>query len=138
MFDMVLHEASVQRFAGAVTRPDIVDFAEVLTINGPYVSPKNGDERRKKGIALNGRGAYISDWARLPGWRTGASVHPSDWVVRRLMDAAMEDLSMYFDVVSHENGWSLIIANYDQIIGSKWLAYVRTNTIPTQAAFEAA
>lgn len=36
----------------------------------------------------------------------------------------------YFEIVDHESGWSLICCKYGQIIGSVWLAYVRTDSIP--------
>lgn len=38
---------------------------------------------------------------------------------------------MSFEIVDHDNGWSLVIAQHSQICGNVWLAYIRTETIPS-------
>lgn len=35
-----------------------------------------------------------------------------------------------FEVVEHENGWSLVIAKHSIIGGGVWLAYVRSDSVP--------
>ena len=39
--------------------------------------------------------------------------------------------SIYFEIVDHpDNGCSLVIAKYNQILGSRYLGYIQTDTIP--------
>lgn len=46
-------------------------------------------------------------------------------------DIGLDD-RMTIKVIDHKNGWSLVTADYSTIIGSVWLAYVRSETVPAK------
>lgn len=66
--------------------------------------------------------------------RDGASmaVRCADWVLSRIKEGTIVigDDRMSFEIVDHDNGYSLVIAQHGQICGSVWLAYIRTDSIP--------
>jgi hypothetical protein len=41
------------------------------------------------------------------------------------------ELSVYFQLVEHDDGRSLVIMQYDQIIGSHWLTRIDNSTAPS-------
>lgn len=48
-----------------------------------------------------------------------------------LKEMCLSDLTISFRAVSHaETGYTLITAEYSEIIGGHWLAYVKTDTLP--------
>lgn len=66
--------------------------------------------------------------------RDGGSMAVScaDWVLSRIRERTIiiGNDRMSFEIVDHDNGYSLVIANHSQILGSVWLAYIRTDSIP--------
>jgi hypothetical protein len=127
------HEASGTVLARKVIRPDIADGGSVLTVidsadirtEWDKVKGELADTRQP--VRLNDAGASFNGGAIIG--RRSANVCLAPWAIDKLKGAAMGDLSFSIHVVDHDNGWSLIIAEYDRIIGSLWLAYVRTDTL---------
>ena len=37
---------------------------------------------------------------------------------------------MTYRVIDRKNGWSLVLLHHQRIIGSRWLAYIRTESVP--------
>lgn len=66
-------------------------------------------------------------------------VRCADWVLSRIREGTIlvPDDEMYFQIVDHKagegwpGGWSLVTANHNTIGGTVWLAYIRTESIPT-------
>ena len=116
------HEASGADLARPVERPDIEDAAEVFALI----------ERREPvglGTFDKGRESQFTGYVRLPSYKSG-NAQLAEWALHVLKANIFADLRMDLQVVVHDNGWSLIIAEYSQIIGSIWLAYVRTESLP--------
>jgi len=59
-------------------------------------------------------------------------VEPTD-MVRDFVKKNMHDLvgvDTYYEMVIYEDGTTLVLAKYQSIIGSRWLADIRTDSIP--------
>jgi len=63
------------------------------------------------------------------------SVSCADWVLSRIKESTIiiGGDTMSFHVIDHGNGWSLVVAQHGQILGSVWLAYIKTDSIPKTA-----
>lgn len=42
----------------------------------------------------------------------------------------VENDRTHFEAIDHGNGFALIVISYGSILGSRWLAYVKTDTVP--------
>ena len=79
-----------------------------------------------------GRMGAIRSYIWMPGYKSGyAKLH------RKYEDALrrelFESLTVSFRAVTHaDRGYTLILAEYGEIIGSHWLAYVRTDSLPKE------
>lgn len=115
--------------------PDAVDFADVFARCVPY------DDRAKlpeparldpdpqyphmPGPAI---GRYLSvrepyqSWAVVPRPETVAAVKPN------MLSIYGDSLS--WEIVNHDNGFSLVIIRHSCIIGSRYVAYVRSASVP--------
>lgn len=49
-----------------------------------------------------------------------------DWIVFNMMSSC----GVHFEIIIHDDGLALIIAEYEQIIGGRWLAMVDASTVP--------
>jgi len=79
-----------------------------------------------------GRGR-IRSYIGMPDFAAGYVALRPDYL-HRLVSSMFADLTISFRAISHAStGYTLIIADYSEIIGSYWLAYVRTDTLPTEA-----
>ena len=67
-------------------------------------------------------------WRRDPLPRS-LDLEPAVAVVDYLHDSDVVDLSMYFQFTDRGNGYTLVSTTYDQIIGGRWLAFIRTDSI---------
>lgn len=77
-------------------------------------------------------GSKVRTWMRKTG-RSGFGtlyVQPCEKLIRYLNDQNVVGLEMYFEAVDRGDNETLITAQYDQIIGSRWLAIVATDTVP--------
>ena len=71
-------------------------------------------------IQIRDRGAYRHKRAVLPQWLI-------DWCQENMLPVNYD--SIYFTVTIRDDG-ALICAQYNQIIGSRWLALVDADTVP--------
>lgn len=90
------------------------------TMQGEFRNRKHADETMQVGPFCS--------------MRDGGSmaVHCNEWVmdcIKRHTIIIGGD-RMSFEIVNHDNGHSLVIAQHGSIIGSVWLAYIRTDSIP--------
>jgi hypothetical protein len=61
------------------------------------------------------------------------SVIPADWIYSRIREGMLDiEDRVFFEVVDHKNGWALVLAQYDGIVGSLWLAYITSASIPKE------
>ena len=60
------------------------------------------------------------------------AVRCADWVLSRIRERTIlvDNDRMHFELVDHDNGYTLVVASHGQIIGSLYLAYIRTDSIP--------
>ena len=105
--------ATMSHRGGVVPRPDLVP--EPVDVDGSHLGP------------------YMS--IRRDGRTSGYAVVPTDTLVEALRgqlitwDGDPERLGL--KVIEHkERGRALVVVEYSRIIGSRWVAYVRTDTLP--------
>lgn len=56
---------------------------------------------------------------------------PQAGVLEAILDSlVVPDLSLYFTIVDRGDNVSLVTIQYDQIIASRWLAFIDTDSIP--------
>lgn len=70
-------------------------------------------------VTKAGQGYSHSFWAR-------PSERLVDWIVVNMLSSC----GVHFEVIIHDDGLAVLIAQYDQIIGGRWLAMVDASTIP--------
>jgi len=77
-------------------------------------------------------GSKIRTWMSKRGQGKYGSLYvlPCRKVIDYLKEQNVVELELYFSAVDRGDNETLIIAQYDQIIGSRWLAIVRTDTVP--------
>jgi len=66
--------------------------------------------------------------------RSGSlDVVPNQKVIDYIEDSIVftNDYRLSFDIVKRDDGTSLIMVKYDRILVNRWLAIVKSNTVPT-------
>lgn len=63
-----------------------------------------------------------------PGLQVRASEMLVTWLRANMIDVDYD--RFHFGLVDHGNGFALLYVSYGQIIGSRWLAYIESATIP--------
>jgi len=116
------HEKSGATLRKPIALPDVVAFEGVATLTEEL-------EPIELGTVWKGQPSLFTGYAGLPEGRF-ANVRLTPEAENVLRDRAMGDLSFNLRVIDHGKGWALVTADYDRIIGSVWLAYVRTETLP--------
>lgn len=112
--------------------PEVKSFDELFVDYAPWNSTLS---RRPTPQAIEGIkaskhgqiGPYLS-------MRDGHSlaVRPSPAVVQYVKDNMLPIVEdhIYFEVIDRGEGESLVTASYNKIIGSRWLALIKTSTVP--------
>lgn len=59
-------------------------------------------------------------------------VAPKGYVIEYLQQHCIGGQGMYFQATYRTDDTVLITAQYDQIIGNRWLAFIRPSTMPTE------
>ena len=59
------------------------------------------------------------------------TTHPylAGFISSEMVSIIGED-SFYFELIDHGDGTTLVVVNYNKILGSRWLAKIKTDTIP--------
>lgn len=113
--------------------PDALRFDELFESATPYdgqsrtvTHRRSGRDRATVTSYCTGRGAKGEHFA--------LNVQPRrkvlDFINAEMLVVAND--SIHFQVVDHDGGFSLVIVSYGQMIGSRWLAYVETASIPRE------
>lgn len=113
------HQFEPRRITGQALASNLYDDAKAI-MEGGRAKRKHRDESMTLGPFLS-----IRDGKSL-------SVSCADWVLSRVRERTIivPGDTMSFEIVNHDNGWSLVTAQHSQILGSVWLAYIKTETIP--------
>ena len=106
------HDPSGVELAKPVLLPDVEDFADLFEVTDK-------------------RGYYCALSKRKAG-HASYRVRPTAITEEAVKENMLEGLGIYFEAIEHGNGRTLIVATYEQIIGSRYLAYVKTGTVPWQ------
>lgn len=106
--------------------PEVTTFAELFPKSAKYEHFKTQFTKQN---ARNG--ARVGNYcARMGG--PSLDVECAGFVIeeigKRTISIANDEL--YFQLVDHHNGWTLVVVNYNQIIGNFYLAYIKTDSIP--------
>ena len=112
-----------------------VQFPEVDTFGELFESFTTDKANAPADITLSrepetGRVGSLSAYIRMPKYKAGYTR-----LRREFQDALtanmLTHLTLSFAAISHADvGRTLILAEYSEIIGSHWLAYVRTDSLP--------
>ena len=157
MNTMIKHEASGVSLAKPIAQPHVTTFNEVFDSAALYDSKNGGHNFAPRYItAQNVAGNLYKDVSALFRNKTPAVSHPdetmavgpycmyrdhynksmsvscADWVLSRICERTIiiGDDRMSFELIDHDNGWTLVTANHSCILGSVWLAYIKTDSIP--------
>ena len=135
MNELYTHEASGATLYKPVMRADVTRFDEIFDAATEYDAPDAPKSR-----------SWIGDGTRPPipvgpycpirklgGGHGSLAVSCRDWVLSEIDRnmLAIDNDSLHFGIVEHEGGWSLVYVSYNVIIGDRWLAYIKTDTIPS-------
>ena len=128
------HEASGAVLWKDLANPHVETFAECFSLH-TFNKDEAPAPRRIEGIGSCG--PWCSRHAQ-DGRYSSLYVSAADWVLSRCKELLVvpED-QLYFQIIDHTNGWSLVTLQYNTIIGSRWLAYIRTDSIPREAVSDA-
>jgi hypothetical protein len=108
-----------------VLLPEALEFSELFDVIGEeeWSVPLNPGEKDT---------ALIYHWCRLPEYKS-VHVRPKDEVIdtlrQTLIDTGERD-RIHFECIAHDNGYALITAQYNLIIGSRYLAYIKVDSLP--------
>lgn len=78
--------------------------------------------------ASNGTRSWI--WGNIGGEHRSFHVQPTHGVMRHIEDTDVVGGSKYFHLVDRGDNVTLVIVQWDQIIASRWLAFIDTDSIP--------
>jgi hypothetical protein len=84
------------------------------------------------------KGQHVSTYCAVsaPKFRGSLCVRPT----QRVMDCiaaemlVIDDDRIYFEIIDRGNGTALVVAKYNKIIGSRWLALIPSSEIPRRTA----
>jgi len=117
--------------------PEITDFNKLFTFATRDEKKRPDDKQwnRADVYAADGGSMQISSYCHVSDGRNG-EYHPPLYVtpsemVRKFIRTEMVhiDHGVYFDLHIYDDGTTLVKATYQQIIGRRWLADVKTSTI---------
>lgn len=105
----------------SVAFPDIRTFAELF----PVLTDERQAHKWEKSevsnwIQIKDRDGYRHAYAVLPQWLI-------DWVQANMLPVDYD--SIYFTINARDDVTALVTAQYNQIIGSRWLALIDANSI---------
>ena len=146
MDDPILHEASGLKLWRSVLHPEVTDFAffldeepEVMFMDIHDTTPQYKAKQAKYPplfCATHGKdNILLSQFvsvSRTRGTARSFWAHPAGWLMNYTAQRTFTGggLKVIHHTGAHE-GWSLVAFEESRIIGGGWLAYVRTETVPT-------
>lgn len=83
---------------------------------------------REGRTCYNGTRSWI--WGNIDGKHRSFYVQPTDGVMRYISDTDVVGGEKYFQITDRGDNVSLVTVVWDQIIASRWLAFIDTDSIP--------
>lgn len=126
------HEKSGADLAQPIAQPHAEKFSDVFTDYAPFIQDGRSPftppilEHDKSRMRI---GPYLHFREHK---RPSLFVAVAGWVLSRLRERTViiDNDSIDFEIIDHRNGWSLVVAGHSLIIGSTYLAYIRTDSLP--------
>ncbi len=130
--------------------PDVLDFAQVLTYLGEWdndtmtpragVTPRPDLVPQPSKIGNNELGPYCTADLSQVGLakHRAMAVHPTQAVLDVVRDRIVtDDDHLSFKIIAHrDRNRALVILEHGHILGSHWLAYIDTDTLPLPKRIE--
>lgn len=124
----------LEGLAREVALPDVTSLADILNLESVTHGERDTAPQptRVRPLMVGDDGPCELDpfvWVELDGKLS----RPSTWASpTKLATDALQGcfgLTLNIHVIDHRNGWSLVTADYNRIIGGHWLAYVTTDSV---------
>ena len=113
--------------------PSATRFADLFSVlEGATESEVVYYEDREGNTRVNGTRTWI--WGNIDGKHRSFYVQPTDGVMRYITDTDVVGGSKYFQITDRGDNVSLVTVVWDQIIASRWLAFIDTDSIPRAKA----
>lgn len=114
-FELYKHEASGVQLGKPLAFETVESFETLFPHHEPF--------------KLDGPGRYLHFRKGQASMRVRASEEVEQYIRTQMM-SIVSDSHIHFEVIDHENGWSLVVVSYNIIIGNRYLAYIKTDSIP--------
>lgn len=122
------HEASGVELCRKILQPHVTTFAEVF----PSFRPYDSRETCLQWIVDGRDKMAVSSYCVIREPHQSLNVTLADWILSRIRESMLliPNDRLFFEIVNHDNGWSLVVVSHGVIIGSRWLAYIKTDSLP--------
>jgi len=102
---------------------------DITTFDGVFSTFSFDDKAKPSPVAEN-IGAFCS--VKMAGSRFSMWVRPSDFIASFIIESMLMITgdNIWFEIIGYEDGTALVVANYNVILGSRWLAVIDAATIP--------
>jgi hypothetical protein len=133
MNELYKHEESGANLFKPVAFPKINNFQDLFPLSTTDKANFPAEKTERLTMKDGKEKMYIGTYCILPD-HNSCRVAISDCVltfIKTNMILINYD-ELFFEVVDHKNGWCLILVSYGQIIGNRWLAYVKKDSIPCE------
>jgi hypothetical protein len=109
--------------------PEVTLFADLFSVIPDLTESKIVSYQTPEGkTSTNGTRTWI--WGSIGGKHRSFHVQPTDDVMRYITDTDVVGGSKYFQITDRGDNVSLVTVVWDQIIASRWLAFIDTDSIP--------
>ncbi len=113
--------------------PSASKFSDLFSVlEGETESQEVSYQDREGNTRRNGTRTWI--WGSIGGKHRSFYVQPTDGVMRYISDTDVVGGSKYFQITDRGDNVSLVTVVWDQIIASRWLAFIDTDSIPEAAS----
>lgn len=110
--------------------PSATRFADLFSVIPDLTDSKLLSYQDRDGkTRSNGTRTWI--WGNIDGKHRSFHVQPTDGVMRYITDTDVVGGSKYFQITDRGDNVSLVTVVWDQIIASRWLAFIDTDSIPS-------
>ena len=110
--------------------PSVTRFADLFSVLEGETESKVVSYQTPEGkTSSNGTRTWI--WGTIGGKHRSFYVQPTDDLMRYITDTDVVGGSKYFQITDRGDNVSLVTVVWDQIIASRWLAFIDTDSIPS-------
>lgn len=109
--------------------PSATKFSDLFSVIPDLTESKLLNYQTREGkTSTNGTRSWI--WGNINDKHRSFHVQPTDGVMRYISDTDVVGGSKYFQITDRGDNVSLVTVVWDQIIASRWLAFIDTDSIP--------